>query len=138
MIQREAGSLWTHFYSSASEVYATCFFFPSFMSSSASTICSSIDFATGMAVNQDYSLWDYRQIPFNFMGQVCLQNSLVYTTAATLIVWVFYPLLETAVEEVGQAIVESQSLTVEVEPEKAYSAQLVLDAVAECLEKAEK
>ena len=51
---------------------------------------------------------------------------------------VFYPLLETAVEEVGQAIVESQSLTVEVEPENAYSAQLVLDAVAECLEKAER
>ena len=51
---------------------------------------------------------------------------------------VFYPLLETAVEEVGQAIVESQSLTVEVSPENAYSAQLVLDAVAECLEKAEK
>ena len=51
---------------------------------------------------------------------------------------VFYPLLETAVEEVGQAIVESQSLTVEVDPENAYSAQLVLDAVAECLEKAER
>lgn len=51
---------------------------------------------------------------------------------------VFYPLLETAVEEVGQAVVESQTLTVEVDPENAYSAQLVLDAVAECLEKAEK
>lgn len=51
---------------------------------------------------------------------------------------VFYPLLETAVEEVGQRIVESQSLTAEVSPENAYSAQLVLDAVAECLEKAKK
>lgn len=51
---------------------------------------------------------------------------------------VFYPLLETAVEEVGQAIVESQSLTVEVAPENAYSAQLVLDAVAKCLETAER
>ncbi|WP_458407403.1 FMN-binding protein [Anaerotignum sp.] len=51
---------------------------------------------------------------------------------------VFYPLLETAVEEVGQGIVATQSLTVEVAPENAYSAQLVLDAVAECLEKAEK
>lgn len=51
---------------------------------------------------------------------------------------VFYPLLETAVEKVGQAVVESQSLTIEVDPESAYSAQLVLDAVAECLEKAEK
>ena len=51
---------------------------------------------------------------------------------------VFYPLLETAAEEVGQAVVESQSLTVEVAPENAHSAQLVLDAVAECLKKAEK
>ena len=53
-------------------------------------------------------------------------------------VTVFYPLLETAVEEVGQAIVESQSLTVEVSQGNAHSAQLVLDAVAKCLEKAEK
>lgn len=51
---------------------------------------------------------------------------------------VFYPLLETAVEEVGKEIVESQSLTVEVSPENAHSAQLVLNAVAECLEKAKK
>lgn len=53
-------------------------------------------------------------------------------------VTVFYPLLETAAEEVGQAVVATQSLTVEVEPENAHSAQLILDTVAECLEKAEK
>ena len=53
-------------------------------------------------------------------------------------VTVFYPLLETAVEEVGREVVATQSLTVEVSPENAHSAQLVLDAVAECLEKAEK
>ena len=51
---------------------------------------------------------------------------------------VFYPLLETAVEEVGREVVATQSLTVEVSPENAYSAQLILDAVAECLQKAEK
>ena len=51
---------------------------------------------------------------------------------------VFYPLLETAAEEVGQAVVATQSLTVEVEPENAYSAQLVLDTIAECLQQAEK
>ena len=51
---------------------------------------------------------------------------------------VFYPLLETAAEEVGQAIVEGQTLAVEVSPEQTHSAQLVLDAVAECLKKAEK
>ena len=53
-------------------------------------------------------------------------------------VTVFYPLLKTAVEEVGREVVATQSLTVEVSPENAHSAQLVLDAVAECLEKAEK
>ena len=51
---------------------------------------------------------------------------------------VFYPLLETAAEEVGQAVVENQTLTVQVAEEKAHSAQLVLNAIAQCLEKAEK
>ena len=51
---------------------------------------------------------------------------------------VFYPLLETAVEEVGREVVATQSLTAEVSSENAYSAQLVLDAVAECLEKAKR
>ena len=51
---------------------------------------------------------------------------------------VFYPLLETAVAEVGQAVVETQSLTVEVSPENVHTAQLVLDTVADCLQKAEK
>ena len=51
---------------------------------------------------------------------------------------VFYPQLETAVEEVGREVVATQSLTAEVSSENAYSAQLVLDAVAECLEKAKR
>ena len=51
---------------------------------------------------------------------------------------VFYPLLETAVEEVGSQVVASQSLTIETSAENPHTAQLVLDAVAECLAKAEK
>ena len=51
---------------------------------------------------------------------------------------VFYPLLTSVVEEVGDKVVASQSLIVEVSPENAYSAQIVLDAVAECLEKAKR
>ena len=51
---------------------------------------------------------------------------------------VFYPLLTSVVEEVGGKVISSQSLTVEVSPENAYSAQIVLDAVAECLEKAKR
>ena len=51
---------------------------------------------------------------------------------------VFYPLLETTAEEVGQAVVANLSLTIEVDPENAHSAQVVLDAVAECLAEAER
>lgn len=50
----------------------------------------------------------------------------------------FYPLLETTAEEVGREVVATQSLTIEVDPENAHSAQMVLNAIAEGLEKAKK
>lgn len=70
-------------------------------------VCTSIDFTTGMVANQDYSLWDYRDLPFNFMGQVCLQNSLVYSIAATLIVWVVYPLMDSALRRAPRGVVNA-------------------------------
>ncbi len=56
-------------------------------------VCASIDFSTGITANADFQLWDYRDLPFNFMGQIVLQNTLVYSVAATFIVWVLYPLM---------------------------------------------
>lgn len=50
----------------------------------------------------------------------------------------FYPLLETAAEEVGREVVATQSLTIEVDPENAHSAQMILNAIAEGLEQAKK
>ena len=70
-------------------------------------VCTSIDFTTGMVANQDYSLWDYRALPFNFMGQVCLQNSLVYSIVATLIVWVVYPLMDTVLRRAPRGVVNA-------------------------------
>ena len=66
-------------------------------------VCTSIDFGTGMVANQHYELWDYRDMPFNFMGQVCLQNSLVYSIAATIIVWWVYPLMDRALRRMPKA-----------------------------------
>ncbi|MBR3181748.1 MAG: putative ABC transporter permease [Eggerthellaceae bacterium] len=57
-------------------------------------VCTTVDFTCGMICNQNYEVWDYRALPFNFMGQVCLQNSTVYTVAASLILWIFYPLMD--------------------------------------------
>ncbi|MBQ1449867.1 MAG: hypothetical protein IIZ12_02905, partial [Eggerthellaceae bacterium] len=70
-------------------------------------VCTSIDFTTGMIANQDYSLWDYRALPFNFMGQVCLQNSMVYSIAATLIVWGVYPLTDKLLRRSPRGVVNA-------------------------------
>ena len=70
-------------------------------------VCTSIDFTTGMIANQDFHLWDYRDMPFNFMGQVCLQNSMVYSIAATLIVWVFYPLMDAILHRAPRGVVNA-------------------------------
>lgn len=51
---------------------------------------------------------------------------------------VFYPLLETALQEVNREVVETQSLTIEVSPQNVHSAQVLLDAVAQGLAQAEK
>lgn len=59
-------------------------------------VCGSIDFLTGITANANFELWDYRSLPFNFMGQIVLQNTLVYSVAATFIVWVLYPLMAKA------------------------------------------
>ncbi len=70
-------------------------------------VCTAIDFITGMVANQNYELWDYRDMPFNFMGQVCLQNSMVYSIAATLIIWVVYPLMDTALRRAPRGVVNA-------------------------------
>lgn len=68
-------------------------------------VCASVDFFTGITANANYELWDYRALPFNFMGQVLLQNTLVYSVAATLIVWVIYPLLAKLLARAPQSVV---------------------------------
>jgi uncharacterized membrane protein len=62
-------------------------------------VCTTIEFIMGMILNQPDAtghlpLWDYSNMAFNFMGQVCLQNALAFGAVATLMVWVIYPQLE--------------------------------------------
>ena len=51
---------------------------------------------------------------------------------------IFYPLLAEVTETVGQAVIENQSAEIAVESENPHSAQAILDAVAACLEQAER
>ncbi len=36
------------------------------------------ELATGLLVNRGYGVWDYRQTPYNFLGQICLPFSLLW------------------------------------------------------------
>ena len=56
--------------------------------------CSVIEFSMGLIVNANHQLWDYSDMPFNIMGQVCLQNALAFGVAASIITWFVYPMLE--------------------------------------------
>lgn len=41
-------------------------------------VITSVELLTGLVANRDYSVWDYRQIPFNYQGQICLPYTLLW------------------------------------------------------------
>ncbi len=61
-------------------------------------VCSAIELILGLTSNMPvdgvYPLWDYSTMPFNFMGQICLQNSTVFGLVATLMTWAVWPALQ--------------------------------------------
>lgn len=62
-----------------------------------------IELAGGLMFNAQLQNWDYTNMPFNFMGQVCLTNSLLFGVAASVISWWVYPMLERAIARVKPA-----------------------------------
>ena len=41
-------------------------------------IITMVELGMGLAVNRNYTVWDYRNQPFNFCGQICLLYSLLW------------------------------------------------------------
>ena len=41
-------------------------------------IITAVELAAGLALNRQYGIWDYRSVPLNFMGQICLPYSLLW------------------------------------------------------------
>ena len=50
-----------------------------------------LELLTGLMVNRDYSVWDYRGLPFNFLGQICLNFSLLWipVSLAAMMLYVY-------------------------------------------------
>ena len=47
-------------------------------------IITMVELGTGLLVNQDYRVWDYRHQPGNFLGQICPQFCLLWIPVAAL------------------------------------------------------
>ena len=54
---------------------------------------TALELAAGLAVNRDYAIWVYRQVPFQFQGQICLPYSLLWIPVC-LGAMAIYPLAE--------------------------------------------
>lgn len=41
-------------------------------------VITTVELAAGLLFNRDYQVWDYRNLPLNFHGQICLPFSLLW------------------------------------------------------------
>ena len=41
-------------------------------------IITAVELGVGLLLNRQYAIWDYRNVPLNFMGQICLPYSLLW------------------------------------------------------------
>ena len=45
---------------------------------SGAAVITGVELLTGLLFNRDYRVWDYRQMPMQFLGQICLPYSLLW------------------------------------------------------------
>lgn len=52
-------------------------------------IITSVELLAGLLFNRSYSVWDYRSMPFNFYGQICLPFSLLWMPVSLGAMWLY-------------------------------------------------
>lgn len=45
---------------------------------------TALELATGLLVNRSYEVWDYRAVPLNYLGQICLPFTLLWIPVSFL------------------------------------------------------
>ena len=76
--------------------------------------CTLIEFCGGLMFNANLQNWDYSDLPFNFMGQICLQNAIGFGIAASVIAWWLYPMMERLIARVRPATMNIVCIVVAV------------------------
>ena len=52
-------------------------------------IITCVELAVGLLANRNYQVWDYRQMPLNFHGQICLVYSLLWIPVSLFAMWLY-------------------------------------------------
>lgn len=52
-------------------------------------IVTMLELGCGLLVNRDYSVWDYRDAPLNFHGQICLPYTLLWIPVSLAAIWLY-------------------------------------------------
>ena len=45
---------------------------------------TAVELGVGLVANRDHEVWDYRQMPLNFRGQICLPYSLLWVPVSIM------------------------------------------------------
>ena len=48
---------------------------------------TALELITGLLVNREFAVWDYRSLPLNFHGQICLNYSLLWMPLSLFGMW---------------------------------------------------
>lgn len=51
-----------------------------------SVFASCIEYVFGIIFNRDFHIWDYRNMPFNLNGQICLPFSFIWMIVAAIVI----------------------------------------------------
>ena len=60
-------------------------------------VITAVELTTGLLVNRDYTVWDYRSVPGNFLGQICPVYTLLWIPLS-LAAMALYPKAEQALD----------------------------------------
>lgn len=48
-----------------------------------------VELLAGLLFNRDYAVWDYRDTPYNFFGQICLPYCLLWAVLSLVAMWLY-------------------------------------------------
>ena len=52
-------------------------------------VITMVELLAGLIFNRDYAVWDYRHLPMNFHGQICLRFFLLWIPISLGAMWVY-------------------------------------------------